>query len=448
MHWLRNYVTSFYTYLGFFSGAVMYVSYALPTGRWASPSVLTVGLFVAVFLPYFSALSNYFDDLLFRITASLFCGKLARLTWQYAFNLFALGVLMAGGVITPTSIAGIGGIFWAVLLMSAASQGLQYVMLVLANRHIGNRLLNIILSMVITIVIGALASLGFPIVQVIFVVFGIVFGAIGLLWAVVTDLAGVFAPKGGIGVFFGTFNPVHDDHLRILKSFIKERRLEKVYVHSTLVPKFYRGELHDGKIRITSYADGMRHYSPVTTNTHGVDLLPNGIEFYEQENRLAMLRAALADEGLAGIVDVLYRPDLYDEGGFAAIVDLVRSRHPGAHLHGLHGTDRGGAVVRLVLDEKRVWPFAVRRNKNSISATAIRHGRSDATTPTVRRIRALLRDDSPKHDGQRFELAGWTYEYHSGRHTLIETSPTTEPSQGTSHDNDHKQTPSPVNAER
>lgn len=436
---LKNYFSSFYTYLGFFSGAVMYASYAVPTGRWASPSIIVVGVFVAVFLPYFSALSNYFDDLAFRVTASLFCGKLARLAWQYAFNLFALGVLMAGAVITPDSIAGVGGIFWAVLLMSAASQGLQYVMLALANRGIGNRLLNIILSMVTTIVIGALASLGFPVVQVIFVVFGIVFGTIGLLWAVVTDLAGLVAPKGGIGVFFGTFNPVHNDHLRILKDFIRGRQLQKVYVHSTLVPKFYRSELRDGKIRVTSYADGMRHYEPSTANTHGIDLLPTGTEFYEQENRLAMLRAAMADEGLSEKVEILYRPDLYDEGGFASIIDLVRSLHPGQHLHGLHGTDRGGAIVRLILDEKRVWPLAVRRSKNSISATAIRQGLCDETTPTVRRIRALLRDDNPKSGGQRFEFAGWTYEYHSDRRTLTEVA-AAKRTGGESHGNDHTQT--------
>jgi len=52
-----------------------------------------------------------------------------------------------------------------------------------------------------------------------------------------------------VGIFFGTFNPFHKTHLKILKEFIEKRQLEKVYIHSTVILKLHTNSL-EGEIVI------------------------------------------------------------------------------------------------------------------------------------------------------------------------------------------------------
>jgi hypothetical protein len=145
-----------------------------------------------------------------------------------------------------------------------------------------------------------------------------------------------------------------------------------------------------------------------------MDYFPTGNAFFEIENRLAMLHAAVEDAGLQDKVEVLYLPRTYARRGFRGVIAHVRRFEPGRRLHGLHGSDYGGVVVRMIYDSAFVRPFAVVR-KDKVSATAIRAGGSGMTTPTVDRILATLRDDVPKRDGDVLTFGSRTYVYRAKR---------------------------------
>ncbi|HEY0189314.1 MAG TPA: hypothetical protein VGC67_17645 [Cellulomonas sp.] len=410
---LKSYLQSFFTRLGYLMGAVMYLAYAAPTGGWANPWLIGVATFVGVFLPFFARLSDFFEAQVFLRTGSVFAGKIGRFCWQFLFNFLALRSLVAGGIVDLDDLATVGGVLGAVALMSLASQGTQYLVIDLGNRNVGNRYLNVVLALSFNIVLGALAALGYGAVQVVFVVVGLVLGVIGAFWSAVTDIAGLVAPSGGVGVFFGTFNPVHTSHLRILREFIDARQLSKVYLHSTVVPSFYRGLLEEGVIEIAEQRSGMRVYRLTGRANLHIDYFPTGNTFYEGPNRLAMLRAALEDEHLDEVAEVLYLPEVYARSGFGGVLADVRSRHPHQRVHGLHGSDGGGSIVRMIFDSAFfVWPWvAIRRD--TVSATAIRNGGQGMTHPRVDRIRETL-ERTDIVDGTRFTFGRWSYEYHGG----------------------------------
>ena len=70
----------------------------------------------------------------------------------------------------------------------------------------------------------------------------------------------------------------------------------------------------------------------------------------------------------------------------------IRQDHPGKALHGIHGSDFGGMLVRAILDECGwIYPLAVRR-RDGVSATAIRAGARDMTSQAVGLVLDQLND--------------------------------------------------------
>ena len=410
----REYLASFFTRLGYLMGLVMYGSYAAPSGEWGNIHLIVVSIVTGFFLPTFVWLSDVFEHALIRRFGSIFFGKSARFAWQSAFNGWALFMLLRGGVLHAAALKPVGGALGAVALMSFASQGVQYLMIELVNRNIGNRYLNITLGLSLNICISALAALGFVPIQIFFVFAGLILGFIGAGYSLISDLMGVFAPRGGIGVFFGTFNPVHTSHIKILKRFIESRDLEKVYLHPTIVPSFYQGLLDEGVIEIECIRNGMRVYRKTGRGDMHMDYFPTGNTFYEVENRLAMLQAAVEDADLADRVEVLYLPRTYRARGFRGVIGYVRALHPELRLHGLHGSDEHGSIVRMIYDSALVIPFAAVR-RDSVSATAIRSGRAGLTSPTVEAMICALRDDQPKRDGDVMTFGNHRFIYREGR---------------------------------
>lgn len=409
------YLKSFYTKLAFIMGLVMYVSYAIPTDSWSNTYLIFVGAFVAVFLPYYTKISEWFEQKGVLYTGSMFFGKIIRFIWQFVFNYFAIYMLVQGGIVKLIDLEMIGGIWGAVTFTSFSSQGLQYLMLGLANRNIGNRYLNITLALSMNVVLSAIASLGVVWVQIIFLIMGIILGFVGAFYSLLTDLKGLFAPKGGIGIFFGTFNPAHVSHMAIIKKFIKDRNLERVYVHPTVVPKIHQALLDEGIIKIANVQDGMRIYEKTEKADYHINYFPTGNIFFEVENRLAMLNAAVNDSNLDHKVEILYLPDIYDTKGFYGIIDYIRKLHKGKRIHGLHGSDYGGMLIRNIYDESLcVWPFTIVR-KDNISATAIRNGKKGMTTPTVTEILNVLKDTYKKTEGSTFRLGNSNYTYMNSR---------------------------------
>ena len=407
---MLKYLQSAYTKLAFVMALVMYLSYGLPTQSLGNWYLIFVSLFVFLFLPYFSKVSEIVESYTMLKTASSFIAKLARFLWQYLFNLVVIFILIQGSIIDTTRLVSVGGVWGATALISFASQGLQYIVMALANRNIGNMYFNITLALSLNMALGAIAALGYREVQLFYVVFGIIMGFIGAFYSLITDIIGALPIRGGVGIFCGTFNPVHVSHMKILKNFIEKRNLEKVYLHSTVVPKLHQVFLKEGTIRIREIKDGMRFYERTAKSDYHIDYFATGNSFYEAENRYAMLKAAVQDVGLADKVEVLFLPENYKKKGFYGIIDYVKENNKGKRIYGLHGSDGGGRLVRSIYDEKFIIPNVIRRTDN-VSATAIRNGAKGMTTPTVDKIRNILKDSYPKKNGDKFKFYDETYTY-------------------------------------
>ncbi|MGY1488956.1 hypothetical protein ACW4YW_06020 [Methylobacillus pratensis] len=285
-------------------------------------------------------------------------------------------------VLLIQAIAGPGTPAWDVtLVLILASCCLHTVAILAAYKGWGDRTGNSLLSfcvsaVLITVTLLAPMALYLPI--------GL---SLLLCWMLVAsiyaDLRSVYYPKHGVGVFFGSFNPVHKTHVRILRQAIQQRGLRKVYVHPTTVPKLHRVALEKGEISIAEQA-GMRVYSTTAIADPYKQYFPTGRKFYEYELRQQLLQAAIVDAGLQDKVEILDWPAVYDEGGFFAVLEKIKTTlAPGEPLHGMHGSDVGGIWVRNIFElSGGIHPYPVVRS-DCISATAIREGAVGYTTPTI-----------------------------------------------------------------
>lgn len=414
------YMKSFYTRLAIILGGAMYVTYALASNRWSSPYLITVALVVAAFLPYYTKISEWFERYGVLNTGKMFIGKFIRFVWQYGFNMAILYMLLKGNIIKSEDLDIIGGLFGAVALTTFSSQGMQYLAISLANRDYGNHYKNVTFALGSNVIISALASMGIVWIQYVFIVMGVVLGFIGSLYSLITDVMCIVAPKGGIGVFFGTFNPVHKTHMLIIQRFIEERKLTKVYIHPTVVPRMHGKLLHNGIIRIAKMENGIRIYERTEKADAHIDYFPTGNKFYEVENRLAMLKASVDDWDMNDQVEVVYYPNEYEADGFYAVINKIKEMHPGERIHGLHGSDHGGMLVRAIYDESiGVWPYAIVR-KDNVSATAIRAGAKNMTSATVTKIIEILKDSYIKKENEHIEINGVTYVYSNSRLLSLE----------------------------
>ena len=247
-------------------------------------------------------------------------------------------------------------------------------------------------------IISALAAIGYKKIQIIFIVLGLLLGIIGIFISLITDIWGLIPSKGGVGLFLGTFNPVHKSHIAILKQFINERQLDKVYIHPTVIPKMHQYLLDKGMIEIVKEEAGKRYYEKSASADPLVNFFPTGKVFYEAENRVYMLKTAIEEAGLAKKVEILFEPQLYQDDGFYAIIKTIRQKHPHLRLHGLLGTDEGGMLLHDIYDETGVKPYVVLRRDN-ISGTAIRKGAQGMTMPKVTEILNFLTNFKEGHSG-------------------------------------------------
>lgn len=266
--------------------------------------------------------------------------------------------------------------------------GLYSVALVLAVFGIGDRIRNSLLA----------AALG-----VWLIVLGLEVPAVAGTWGIATlpfmahllvglasDGRAHFYPKAGVAVFFGTFNPVHLGHLRLMRTALATRRLSKIYIHATTVPKLHRSALANGELSL-SFSDGMRAYAKTDRADPFKNYFPTGNRFYEYEVRRELLAAAIEDAGLTRQVEVLNLPETYLEQGFHGIVAHVKRLNPDVPLHGIHGSDPGGMWVRTIFDYSGwLYPCPFVRS-DTISATAIRDGAIGLTSATVEAFLAASR---------------------------------------------------------
>ena len=363
----QSYLLSSSTLIGYFIGILMYIAYAYPHQEWFNIGLLFITLFISLFLPYYSRISNKIDEWLCFKTAFVTPGRIGRFLAQWLFNLFVFYVFLYSNIINQFDTKSLGGIWGISLLTTIASQGIQYIAITLANREIGNVNKNVSLGLAFNILITAAAAIGIEWMKPIFLFTSLVFGSWVFGSGILSDFRSLFPRKGGIGIFFGTFNPFHNTHLAIIQQAIKERNLEKVMIHSTVIPKLHADALAKGEIEIAERQAGMRIY---------------------KRTRKQMMDLAIAEAGLTDKIEVLSFPDIYHNKGFYGIIHKIKEKYSKKRIHGIHGSDLGGMWVRRIYDESEwIYPYAIRR-VDGISATAIRNG-SKGMAPHIHQLKDL-----------------------------------------------------------
>ena len=379
---ITRYVRSPSTRMAAFGGLLTYVSYAYAHGSWANPALIAVSVFIGVFLPSYSKLSNKAELWANNQFGFVTAGKLGRFLPQLIFNLAVFWACVWGGAFNLAGIASVGGVNAAAVVTTLASQGTQYVGGYLLVRGIGDANRNTLVSLVVNSFLAALGTAGVPFARETFLIFGFAMGALFFGIGLLSDLRSVFAPKGGVGMFFGTFNPFHNSHLEILRRAMDERNLDKVIIHPTLIPRLHADAFRKGEIRVGRLENGFQIYEKTGKADSNVDYFPTGRQFLPPETRKVLIELAVAEAGLGNRVEVAFYPETYNSRGFQGVIGDIKNRNPSSRLHVIHGTDFGGMLIRNISDECGwLYPWCILRRDN-VSATAIRKG-AKGMTPAV-----------------------------------------------------------------
>jgi Cytidylyltransferase-like len=378
-----RYVRSPSTRFAALVGLLTYLSYAYAHNSWANPALIGVSVFFGVCIPSYAKLSNKAELWANNRFGFVTAGRLGRFVPQLALNLAIFWIMWWGGALNREGMASVGGIASAALLTSLASQGIQYLGIYLFSRGIGDANRNVQAGVSFVIVITALGTAGLPFARETFLVLGIILGTLLFGIGVLSDIRSLLAPKGGIGLFFGTFNPFHNTHLAIIHRAIDERGLEKVVIHPTLIPKLHAEGFRKGHLRVARLESGFQIYETTETADVNVDYLPTGNMFLPPQTRQALIELAVAEAGLGEKVELAFYREIYDADGFHGVIAEIKRRYPGRRLHCLHGTDWGGMVIRQICDESGwIYPWRILR-RDGVSATAIRRGAKGMTSAVV-----------------------------------------------------------------
>ena len=399
-----RYVRSTSTRMAALVGLITYVSYAYAHGSWANPALIGVSLFTGAFLPTYAKLSNKAELWAQNQFGFVTAGRLGRFAPQYAFNLVVFWVLLWGGALIPKGVASVGGFAGAALVTSLASQGSQYLGLFLFQRGIGDANRNVLIGVSINLVLAAFGTAGVPGAREAFLILGFLLGAVLFGIGFLSDLRSIFAPKGGVGIFFGTFNPFHNTHVEMVRRAIEERGLDHVIIHPTLVPRLHVDAFRKGQLRVARIENGFQIYEKTDKADVNVEYFPTGRQFLPPETRKVLIELALAEKGLGNRVEVAFYRDTYNKHGFQGVIREIRRLHPGKRLHAIHGTDIGGMQVRQICDESGwIYPWRILR-RDKVSATAIRRGAKGMTSDVVTDVLSQLSENRPvvTAGGRRF----------------------------------------------
>ena len=401
---LRRYLRSPSTRTAAFAALLSYLSYAYAHGSWTNLALIGVSIFTGVFLPTYAKLSNKAELWANNRFGFVTAGRVGRFLPQYAFNLAVFWIMLWGGALNRVGIESVGGFALAALVTTLASQGIQYLGVYLTARGIGDLNRNVLIGLSINLILTAFGTAGVPYAREAFLAMGFGFGAALFGLGLASDIRSLIAPKGGIGLFFGTFNPFHNTHLTIVKNAIDQRQLDKLIIHPTLIPRLHADALRKGEIRVARLEQGFQIYEKTEKADVNVDYFPAGRQFLPPETRRALIELAVSEAGLADKVQVAFYREIYDSKGFQGVIAEVKRQHPGVRLHGLHGTDHGGMTVRNIYDECGwIYPWRILR-RDKVSATAIRRGAKGMTSTLVTDVLEQLTANRPivTAGGRRF----------------------------------------------
>jgi hypothetical protein len=401
---LRRYVRSPSTRLAAFAALLSYLSYAYAHGSWANPALIGVSVFIGVFMPSYAKLSNKADLWANNQFGFITAGRLGRFIPQYVFNLAVFGILLWADALNREGVASVGGFALAALVTTLASQGLQYLGMYLVSRGVGDANRNVLVGLSLNIILTSFGTAGLPVAREAFLVMGFGFGILLFGIGLLSDIRSQVAPKGGIGLLFGTFNPFHNTHLALIRRALDERGLDKIIIHPTLVPRIHADAFRKGELRVARLENGFQIYETTAKADSNVDYFPTGKQFLPPETRKVLIDLAVAEAGLGNRVEVVFFRETYNTKGFQGVIAEIKKANPGVRLHGLHGTDNGGMYVRQIYDECGwIYPWRVLR-RDGVSATAIRKGAKGMTAGVVTDVLEQLSANVPvvTAGGRRF----------------------------------------------
>ncbi len=164
--------------LSTFVGLLTYAAYAALNQAWTNPALIAIALFLFLTTPLYSKYSNRIEAMAARLTTLETGGRVARFLFQLLDNLFLLWVFVAGQVIDPSALDGLGGFFATAAWITIVSQGGQYLAGHLGRKEIGNPDRNVVWAIAISVTISALAISGVGWIQPAYVVISLGFGAL------------------------------------------------------------------------------------------------------------------------------------------------------------------------------------------------------------------------------------------------------------------------------
>ena len=397
------------TQIGLGVGAALYAPLAAATDSWTNPALLALSVAALALAPRWAQLVNRTEGRVLLRWPFVTAGRLCRLLAQTAITGVAIGTLAAADILTAEDLGSIGGLIGAAALVGVASHGWQVFGIRLANRGRGYKNRNVLIALGAASLLMALIPRSNTAASIAFYALlagGGVVAIADTLIGVLSDIRSVASPRGGIGIFLGTFNPVHKTHIEMIQRALRERELTTVLVHPTIVPKLHAQALARGEIEIVGFKDGMRTYARTARADQNVEYFPTGNRFYDHRTRALLFRLSLRDAGIEDRVEVLALEDVYAARGFYGVISEIKRAYPGHRLHGLHGSDAGGMWNRAIYDESgRIYPFAVVRD-DGVSGTAIRDGARGMMTPTAEAVVDQLRHGvaSFSAGGERFAV--------------------------------------------
>jgi hypothetical protein len=157
-------------------GVLTYVVYGSLNDAWAKPALIGISLYMFLVIPWYSGFSNRIQLRARALSGLETIGRLFRYLVQLGFNLVLLWVFVAGEILDPSGLEGIGGFFGAAAWVTVVSQGGQYLANWLAAYKIGNADLNVVLAISTSVIVNALAVSGVAWIQPVYVAISLIFG--------------------------------------------------------------------------------------------------------------------------------------------------------------------------------------------------------------------------------------------------------------------------------
>lgn len=168
-------------------GVLTYFVYGALNHAWKNPVLVGIALYMFLSIPWYSRISNALEAATQKATRSVTIGRIARYLLQVVFNIVLLWVFIAGRVIDPHGLRGVGGFFATAAWITAASQGTQYLAVWLGQYRVGTANRNVVLAIFISVFVNALAVSGIKWIQPAFVTVSMSLGAMMIAIGMISD---------------------------------------------------------------------------------------------------------------------------------------------------------------------------------------------------------------------------------------------------------------------